>query len=222
MKNIIITGAGRGIGFALVKHFLQEGHRVFAISRVSETLQSINSKRLIYLKGDISDGDFREMVAQEVESVDVLIHNAGLLINKPMEKMQEKDLIQSNKVNVITPYLLTQSVLAKLSVHAHIIFISSVGGVTGTQKFPGLSAYSSSKAAMACLAECFQAEFQEKEWSFNTLALGAVQTEMLKEAFPGYKAEVSPSEMAGFIYRFAINEGQMVKGKTTLVSRSNP
>lgn len=222
MKNIIITGAGRGIGYALVKHFIKEGHQVFAISRASKALQSIKSEKLVYLKGDITNGDFRQLIAEKVGSVDVLIHNAGLLINKSMDQMQENDLIQSNNVNVIAPYLLTQSLLPLLSVKAHVLFISSVGGVTGTQKFPGLSAYSSSKAAMACLAECFQAEFQEKEWAFNALALGAVQTEMLNEAFPGYKAEVSPIEMAGFIYRFAINEGQMIKGKTTLVSRSNP
>jgi 3-oxoacyl-[acyl-carrier protein] reductase len=222
MKHVLITGASRGIGFALVKHFLEDGHQVTAISRSPIDIGAVDYPALTLMQGDITNQAFLEKVAATVDELDVVVHNAGLLINKAFLDMTEKDLLDSYHVNAIAPYLLTKALLNKLNLHAHIVFISSVGGINGTQKFPGLSAYSPSKAAMACLAECLQVEFSEKDWSFNALALGAVQTEMLATAFPGYEAPLTAEQMAAYIYRFSLNDGQIIKGRSIVVSRSNP
>ena len=117
---------------------------------------------------------------------------------------------------------MTQQLMPVLANKAHIINVSSVGGVTGTIKFPGLSAYSSSKAAMSCLSECWHAEFADTELSFNSLALGSVQTEMLEAAFPGYRAAASAGEMAEYLADFALKAPGVIKGKTQLVSSTNP
>ena len=88
----------------------------------------------------------------------------------------------------------------KLSSSSHVVNISSIGGLANTSKFPGLSAYSSSKGALNILTEMLAEEYKETSIKFNTLALGAVQTEMLEEAFPGYNAPISPNEVSKFIF----------------------
>jgi NAD(P)-dependent dehydrogenase (short-subunit alcohol dehydrogenase family) len=111
-----------------------------------------------------------------------------------------------------------------LDVHekTHIVNISSIGGFQGSVKFPGLSAYSSSKAALVCLTECLAEEFKDKNIAFNCLALGAVQTDMLNEAFPGYKAPVSASSMASFVTDFVLKAHHFMNGKIIPVSLSTP
>jgi len=137
--------------------------------------------------------------------------------------MTPEDLQFCYGINVFGPYLLTQRLLPQLTDRAHVIAISSIGGVQGSVKFPGLTNYSSSKGAINVLMECFQAEFAESsQWSFNTLALGAVQTEMLSEAFPGYVAPLQPEELSPFIYTFASTAGQVMRGKIIPVSLSTP
>ena len=105
---------------------------------------------------------------------------------------------------------------------SHVVIISSMGGIQGSVKFPGLSAYSSSKAAVINLTELLAEEYKESGPSFNVLALGAVQTEMLQEAFPGYKAPTTPSEMARFIGDFAFTGNKFFNGKILQVSNSTP
>jgi 3-oxoacyl-[acyl-carrier protein] reductase len=97
-----------------------------------------------------------------------------------------------------------------------------MGGIQGSAKFPGLSAYSSSKGAVLTLTELLAEEFKETGPSFNALALGAVQTEMLEEAFPGYKAPVSAIEMAEYVMNFALNGQKLYNGKILQVSSSTP
>jgi NAD(P)-dependent dehydrogenase (short-subunit alcohol dehydrogenase family) len=97
-----------------------------------------------------------------------------------------------------------------------------MGGFQGSAKFKGLSLYSASKGALAILTECMAEEFKEKNINVNCLALGSVQTEMLAKAFPGYKAQSSPAEMAEFIANFALNAYKQINGKIIPVSASTP
>lgn len=204
-----------------MEQFLEAGDHVWAISRQAAP-ELKGAEHLNWIQTDPLSDEFAVYLKEELPKFDVVVHNAGVLISKTFAEMELKDLEHMYAVNVFLPYRLTQVLLPYLNEGAHSIYISSVGGINGTQKFPGLSGYSSSKAALACLAECLQAEFEETSWSFNSLALGAAQTEMLNQAFPGYKAPVSAAEMAGFIFRFARNEGAVVRGKSILVSSSNP
>ncbi len=227
MKNVIVTGASKGIGYHTALALAVSKCRVLAVARNVYGLDKLKAEEcgdglIEVLQADITKPEGREAVANHFEKIDGLINNAGILIKKPFDKISFDDLQKTYDVNVFSPFLLTQKCMPKFNPFAHIINIGSVGGVNGTQKFPGLTSYSSSKAAISCLSECLQAEFENKDISFNSLALGSVQTEMLETAFPGYKAGVNPNEMGRYIADFALDSGKIVKGKTQMVSNSNP
>lgn len=226
-KNLVITGASKGIGYATALAFAREGHNVVALARNGELLQKLKreaeplSGNLYIKECDISNFE-AGIVTDFIDHVDILINNAGKLVNKAFGEITREELLSVYEVNVFAPYQMVQKLIPYFSEKAHIINIGSVGGVTGTQKFPGLSAYSSSKAAFSCLSECWQVEFAEKGFVFNSLALGSVQTEMLEEAFPGYKGSAEPAEMAEYILNFSLTAPGVMKGMTVLVSSSNP
>jgi len=106
--------------------------------------------------------------------------------------------------------------------HTHIVNIGSMGGFQGSSRYPGLSWYNAGKAALANLTESLGAEFSGRGIFINCLALGAVQTEMLDQAFPGYNAPIKPSAMAGFIGDFALHGHKFMNGKILPVALSNP
>ena len=97
-----------------------------------------------------------------------------------------------------------------------------MGGFQGSTKFAGLSAYSSSKSALSGLTECLAEELKDRNIAVNCLALGAVQTEMLGKAFPGYKAPLSAAKMAEFICEFALTGQLFFNGKIIPVSSTTP
>ena len=226
MKNIIITGTSRGIGFELAQIFAKNNYNVLAISRNAEPLKKLNLKNISTLSVDLSnDADYEKItnfVSKNWEKVDVLIHNAGKLINKPFGELSSKDFFDVYNINVFAVAELTRVLIPYLSKGSHVITISSIGGVQGSLKFPGLAAYSSSKGAVITLSELLAEEYKEQQISFNVLALGAVQTEMLEEAFPGYKAPVSAEEMAEYIYNFALTGNKFYNGKILEVSSTTP
>lgn len=227
MKTIVVIGASRGIGKEIALQFAKEGHRVIALARNTKKLaelQAFDSNITTY-PFDLSSTVIEEDIAtilKNVIAVDVLINNAGLLINKPFQDLTKADFENSYNVNLIGPMLATQAVLKKMSSGGHVINISSMGGFQGTMKFPGLAAYSSSKAAIASITELLAEEYKERQISFNCLALGAVQTEMLEEAFPGYQAPLAASEMATYIVDFALNGAKYFNGKIIPVSSTTP
>jgi NAD(P)-dependent dehydrogenase (short-subunit alcohol dehydrogenase family) len=226
MKNVIITGTSRGIGFELAQLFAKNGCQVLALSRNAGPLKNLNIKNITTLSIDLSkDSELKKVtnfVASNWKSVDVLIHNAGKLINKPFEELTSTDYLSVFQINVFSVAELTRQLIPYLKKGSHVVNISSIGGVQGSSKFPGLAAYSSSKGALITLTELLAEEYKERQISFNVLALGAVQTEMLEEAFPGYKAPVSAFEMAEYMYNFAINGHKFQNGKIVEVSSSTP
>jgi 3-oxoacyl-[acyl-carrier protein] reductase len=220
-KNIVVTGGSRGIGLSTAKIFKSAGHSVWVLSRSNPEVEGIN-----WLSCDLSDYDSVQLAVsrlrEAVSSVDILINNSGYLVNAPFEKISKDELEHSYKVNVFGPFWLIQAMLPLLR-GAHVVGISSIGGISGTAKFPGLSAYSSSKGALIPLHELLQEELGAKyDLSFNILALGAVQTEMLSTAFPGYQAPLSSDEMGEYVCWFAENGHKYFKGKVLPVSVSTP
>jgi 3-oxoacyl-[acyl-carrier protein] reductase len=226
MKNVIITGTSRGIGYELVPLFTDAGYNVLALSRNSAPISSINLDGCTMFPFDITDSKDILMVSQFVKEnwkqVDILINNSGALINKPFAKTSIDDFISVYEVNVFGTAALTKAILPFMKKDGHVVNISSMGGVQGSVKFPGLSAYSSSKGALITLTELLAEEYKETGPSFNALALGAVQTEMLEEAFPGFNATVSAEEMAQYIMQFSLSGHQMYNGKVLQVSNSTP
>ena len=223
MKNIWITGASRGIGYSTAQLFLEKGHRVVILTRNTQAVEGLSALYPETLHICTTDLLALEKSEYPDLSVDILINNAGALVNRPFSDITKEDLMKVYGTNVFGPIQLIQNLMPKFSTDAHIVNISSVGGVTGSVKFPGLSAYSSSKGAMTILTECLQAEFGDStSWSFNCLALGAVQTEMLEEAFPGYVAPIDASAMAAYICGFALHNHRVMRGRVVEVAMSTP
>lgn len=226
MKNVVITGTSRGIGLELVKLFSKAGHRVLALSRNENPLRELDLDNVNTFACDITKPeDLEKVVAHTKENwkgVDILINNAGAMVNKPFAEISAKDLERVYKTNVFGVTFLIQKMLPFMDAKSHVVTVSSMGGVQGSMKFPGLSAYSSSKGAVITLTEVLAEEYKENGPSFNVLALGAVQTEMLEEAFPGYKAPLSAFEMAGYIGDFALTGNKYHNGKLLQVSNSTP
>jgi short-subunit dehydrogenase len=227
--NILITGAGKGIGFETTKKLVQLNMNVIAVSRNVEQLQALANTypTLTIVQADICEKNDRDkilQVCQKYNCLDVLINNAGYLLNKKIEDYSEQDIIHIYNVNFFSSVFLLQSLLPilKKSTQAHVVSIGSMGGVQSSLKFPGLSIYSSAKAALSVFSECMAEECKEKNIRFNVLALGAVNTEMLKQAFPDYKASVNPQEMGVFIADFVTKDSKLFNGKIISVSNSTP
>jgi 3-oxoacyl-[acyl-carrier protein] reductase len=225
-KNIVITGTSRGIGFELAKQFAENGHQVLALSRNTAPLSAVNHKNIKVLSVDISNAEDLNKVTDFIKStwkkVDVLINNAGKLINKPFTEISSEDFLEVYQVNVFGVAEITKLMIPFLQKGSHVVTISSIGGIQGSLKFPGLAAYSSAKGAVITLSELLAEEYKEQQIAFNVLALGAVQTEMLEEAFPGYQAPLSATEMADYIYNFSLTGNKFYNGKVLQVSSSNP
>ncbi len=225
--NIVITGAGRGIGFECVKQLAEDaGHTIIAISRTITAIQNLNKPNVFALQADITHAENIEgialAVAQRLGTVDVLINNAGILINKPFADYNPEDARRIFEVNFFAPATLIRNLLPHLKAGSHVLNIGSMGGYMGSVKFPGLAYYSASKAALANLTECLAEELKDTGIRVNCLALGSAQTEMLAEAFPGYQSPVSAAQMAAFITDFAINGSKLFNGKVLPVSVATP
>ena len=226
MKNVIITGTSRGIGFELAQLFAKNNFNVLAISRNTKTLNALSLENITTISVDLSnETDLKKIttfIQQVWQSVDIASNNAGKLINKPFKNLTSDDFLEVYKVNVFAVAALTRQLIPFLKKGSHVVNISSIGGVQGSVKFPGLAAYSSSKGALLTLTEVLAEEYKEHQISFNALALGAVQTEMLAEAFPDYKAPVTAKEMANYIFNFALTGNQFYNGKILQVSSTTP
>ena len=225
-KNVIITGTSRGIGFELVQLFAKANHNVLALSRNDVPVKNLKLETVTTLKFDLSNaGDYKNVesfIKKNWKHVDILINNAGALLNKPFSETTFKDFETIYKTNVFGVAEMTRISVPFMKKESHVVTISSMGGVQGSMKFPGLSAYSSSKAAVITLTELLAEEYKETGPGFNVLALGAVQTEMLEEAFPGYQAPTTALKMAQYIFDFSLNGNKYYNGKLLQVSNSTP
>ncbi|MCH2235150.1 MAG: SDR family oxidoreductase [Crocinitomicaceae bacterium] len=228
-KNIVVVGASRGIGREISIQ-LSESHNVLAISRNIEKLRALENTETNHpiniAAADVTVPNYGEVLenilSQYFSSVDVLINCAGYLVNKPLTETSDAEMLAVFQTNVLGLMASCKAVIPAMKDGGHIVNIGSMGGFQGSVKFPGLSVYSASKSAVAGFSECLAAETADLNIQVNCLAIGAAQTEMLEEAFPGYKAPLSAGEMANFIGDFALNANKYINGKTIPVSVSTP
>ena len=223
MKTIVVTGTSSGIGHQICIQAAKMNFHVISVSRNIEPLKDIGGIESFAI--DITNKDSVDEFITNLKSkkikIDILINNAGYLVSELFGDTTYDSFKKTFDVNVFGLAEITRSLIPIINSDGHVINISSIGGVNGSKKFPGLSAYSSSKAAVIALTEVLAEEYQDGP-SFNVLALGAVQTKMLKEAFPDYNAGTKPEEMAKYILDFAINGNKLFNGKLISVSNSNP
>ncbi len=229
--KIIVTGASRGIGYEAVKVFAQnQEHQILALSRnetaLRELVAACKPGQVDFLTYDLTQPEPQALLqkTQSWESIDILINNAGQLSSKPFADLSRAEWEATFATNLFGVVDLVRLLLPKLlrAQRGHVVSIGSMGGYQGSSKFPGLSAYSASKAALANLTECLAEEYKEQGLSFNCLALGAVQTEMLAEAFPGYEAPVGSKDMGQYVAWFAEHGHRFFNGKILPVSISTP
>ena len=215
-KNVIITGTSSGIGYELVKIFSEKNYEVLALSRDNYILRSQNLSGVTSIDFDLTDYENYAELDEYMKSfkkIDVLINNAGFLVNKDFEKTTIEDFKKIYSVNVFSVAMLIKYTIQYMSINSSIVNISSIGGIQGSVKFPGLSAYSSSKGALNILTEMLAEEYKDKNIHFNTLALGSVQTKMLEKAFPGFNALTSAKKMANYIFEFSTDGYKLFNGK---------
>jgi NAD(P)-dependent dehydrogenase (short-subunit alcohol dehydrogenase family) len=233
--NIIITGASSGVGFEAILDLILSGeHKVIALarsenklSRLAEIASGLNPDCVLYpLAFDIVHDDYAwlvQFIATRFDNrVDILVNNAGVLINKPFAELLETDFVEMLQSNFIGHVRIIQSLLPLMPAGAHIVNIGSMGGFQGSVKFPGLSAYSASKAALHTLTECLAQELTDRQIKVNCLALGSAQTEMLEQAFPGYQSSVLAFEMGKYIADFALTGHKFFNGKILPVAVTTP
>lgn len=228
-KTAIVTGASRGIGYETSLTLAKQGHRVVVLARSEEKLQQLESKASTHITAypiDLTiESEVQQFVAYfrgEFNEADILINNAGSLVNKSFDQLTAEDWQKMIEANLLSNVLLTRSLLPHFSSQAHIVNISSMGGFQGSTKFRGLSAYSVAKGAVSILSECLAVELSEQNIKTNALCLGAVKTEMLEQAFPGFNAPVSADEMGKYIADFAVNGSSFYNGQVLPVTLADP
>lgn len=234
---ILITGASRGIGAALAKSFTESGHKVLLISRnqsrLNKIVEACNQKAgkvlAFAIPFDLTDltdleTEFISRIQSHSKTIDALVNNAGQLIRKPFNQTNMRDAHHLFEVNFFVPAQLTRICLPLMAASGlkHVVNVTSMAGFQGSGKFVGLSYYSASKAALGSLTECLAEELNGEDVKVNALAIGAVQTEMLAEAFPDYKAPLDPPQMAQFIRWFTLEGARFFNGKILPVSLTSP
>ncbi|NCD40465.1 MAG: SDR family oxidoreductase [Bacteroidia bacterium] len=232
--NILISGASRGIGYQMARQAaIHPENLVVALARNREKLEALRmdvlsalpSARLYVLPFDLAAGDYHVLshkLSEIANKFDLLINNAGWLVNKPLRAMEAEEFDTMYKINTRAAFLLSKMLLPRMPSGAQIINISSMGGFQGSEKFPGLGLYSSTKGALAVLTEAMATEWKSLGITVNCLCLGAVDTEMFHDAFPGYTAAVTPEHMAEFILDFARIAPGVMNGRILPVTLSNP
>ncbi|WP_340105499.1 SDR family NAD(P)-dependent oxidoreductase [Rhodohalobacter sp. 8-1] len=228
-NHYLVTGASRGIGFEVVKYLAENDHLITAVARSQDKLSSLRGlyPEQIYTNAlDITLEQNRNELVQHFNdkglTLDGIVHNAGLLINKPFRELTNDEWQQQLNVNLLAPVFLTRDLLPYLNPGSHILNISSMGGFQGSSKFPGLTGYSVAKGALSIFSECLPGELQDKQIKCNCLCLGAVQTEMLESAFPGMDAPVTAGDMGRYISNFLENGHTFYNGKVLPVSLADP
>jgi NAD(P)-dependent dehydrogenase (short-subunit alcohol dehydrogenase family) len=228
-KVVIVTGASRGIGYEICRNLADKEHHAVGVARSEDSLHKLEQTNPQYIhtfSTDLTNQDevnnLTAFVKKEFGKVDILINNAGSLINKSFQDLSLDDWRSQMESNVIGAVNISRKLLPIFTEGGHIVNISSMGGFQGSAKFPGLSAYSVSKGALSILTECLAVELADQHIKANALCLGAVQTEMLEEAFPGIEAPVNPEEMAAYITHFALNGSKFYNGKILPVALQDP
>ncbi|WP_432708217.1 SDR family oxidoreductase [Pedobacter sp.] len=232
--NIILTGASSGVGFEAALEFaLKNDNKIVCIARSADKLRKLleiaknlnPDCTLLPVEFDIVNDDYAALVPfvkQQLGHVDILINNAGILINKPFLETSPQEFGELLQTNVIGHFNMIQHIVPFMGAGSHIVNIGSMGGFQGSVKFPGLAAYSSSKAALHTLTECLAFELADRGIKVNCLALGSAQTEMLEQAFPGYQSPVMAFEMGKYIADFASSGQKYFNGKILPVAVATP
>mgnify|MGYP006280164229 CR=1 FL=1 len=226
----VVTGASRGIGRETAINLASDGCQVLALARSKEKLNSLAAHLPdsitpypIDLTQSEQIAEFADFVDQNFqEGIDILINNAGSLISKSFLELTDDDWNTMWQMNVMTAVKITRGLAGQMKNPSHILNISSMGGYQGAKKFPPITAYSVAKGGLSILTECLVEIFRGQNIKCNALCIGAVQTEMLEQAFPGMEAPLTARQMGSYIADFAQNGHTFYNGKVLPVALEDP
>jgi NAD(P)-dependent dehydrogenase (short-subunit alcohol dehydrogenase family) len=223
-KIAIITGAGRGIGRATARLFAREGAHVALFSRtashLAEAVAEISGEggQALSVVGDVSREEdvsaLFQQVMQAYGRVDILVNCAGIVAVRPFVEMDVATWDAVIGVNLRGTFLCCSKAFQIMAAQKQgvIVNLSSLSGVKGVEKFPGLSAYNVSKAGVAGLTEILAVEGKPHNIRVCVVSPGAVDTEMLREAAPRLRAGMTPDDMAEILLFLAADSGRMLSG----------
>jgi NAD(P)-dependent dehydrogenase (short-subunit alcohol dehydrogenase family) len=220
----IVTGAGRGVGRATARLFAREGARVVLFGRtqahIEEARQEIESLggQALAIAGDVANEEDVRSLFQEAKSVygrvDILVNSAGIVALRPFVDMDAETWDRVIAVNLRGTFLCCREAFRVMSEQKGgvIVNISSLSGVKGVEKFPGLSAYNVSKSGVAGLTEILAVEGKPYNIRVCAVSPGAVDTEMLRQAAPHLKASMTPDDLADILLFMVDDTGRMLNG----------
>lgn len=229
--DLLITGASRGIGQATALAAVDDGHRVIALARDQKALEALEAEHssILPLPLDLNDDALEDRLkdglrGHGIKALDGVVHAAGILEKKPFQELEKKDWDKAFCTNLIGPARSLQ-VLHSWMLEAaspHVVLIGSMAGFSGSKKFAGMATYGVSKAALGGLGELLAEEWQADGIRVNTLAVGGVDTDMFRKAFPEGVAPVSQEAMGAYVLSFLKEAGKVMNGKQVPISLSTP
>ncbi len=200
-KVAIVTGAGRGIGIAMVRTLLEEGVKVLATSRNIDSLKDIDDENLIAMSADLLDSaSFEKIVsvcAEAFGGVDIVINNAGYAKKLLLTETSTEEWDRHMAVNVRAPFLLVNAAMPYLlkSDHATVINIASVVGYKG---YVNQGAYSAAKHALMGYTKVLARETFTQGVRVHVISPGGVATELIQGMRPDLDLSTlsTPQEIA--------------------------
>jgi NAD(P)-dependent dehydrogenase (short-subunit alcohol dehydrogenase family) len=220
----IITGAGRGVGRATAQLFAREGALVVLFARTRTHLDEVSSEiaglggQVLAVEGDVAREDdvhaLFEQVKQAYGRVDILVNCAAVVEKRPFLEMDVATWDRVLAVNLRGTFLCCQEAFRIMAQQRQgvIINLSSLSGVKGVEKFPGMSAYNVSKSGVAGLTEILAVEGKPYNIRVSAVSPGAIDTDMLRQAAPQLKAGMTPDDMAEILLFLADDSGRMFTG----------
>jgi NAD(P)-dependent dehydrogenase (short-subunit alcohol dehydrogenase family) len=198
-KTAIVTGGGRGIGAAAARALTAAGARVTVFARSHPEIEAVvrSGGAELAVRGDVAlEEDVANLVAEhegELGPCDVLVNNAGILVQGPAEELAPRDFRRVLEVNLTGAFLCARAVIPGMKARrqGRIVSVASISATLGT---PGGSAYNASKWGLVGLTKCLAEELRAHGVMALAVSPGSTDTAMLRQT--GFRPEMAPEDVA--------------------------
>lgn len=186
MKNILLTGASGGIGYAIARKFLEnsDARMILQYNTHAQKIESLKEEfpyRIDSYKADLSDEknvvEFLKKIDSDYKKLDIIIHSAGISVVDTINHTKVEDISKIINVNLKSPILITQKLVGKMieKKSGVIIFISSMWGITGSSCE---SVYSATKGGIIAFSNSLSKELGPSNIRVNSVSPGFINTAM--------------------------------------------
>jgi 3-oxoacyl-[acyl-carrier protein] reductase len=226
----VVTGGSAGIGLAVARLFARRGYRLALCGRAAETLTAVHDELekaapdILAMQLDLIDAEAaRHLVASTIERygrLDVLVNNAGQAPRAPVDQLTDEDVRATLAVNCEAVFQATKAAWAALRSQGGGVIVN-ISSLASVDPFPGLSVYGATKAWVNLFTKAIADEGRPHNIRAFALALGAVETRLLRETVPDFPAEqaLAPEAVAEFIFALTGDTFRPASGQTLFVRR---